>query len=147
MVMRIGGLETPCVAKAGPWILAATILGSSMAFIDGTIVNVAAPKLQSSFHASVVDVQWVIESYGLFLSALILVGGALGDSLGRRKMFLLGVLGFAVASAGCGFSSNIKSLLVWRSVQGIAAAFLVPGSLAIISSSFDEKSRGKAIGT
>ena len=118
-----------------------------MAFIDSTVVNVALPALQSNLHATMVDVQWVIESYGLFLSALILVGGALGDSLGRRKMFLLGVLGFAVASAGCGFSSNIKSLLVWRSVQGIAAAFLVPGSLAIISSSFDEKSRGKAIGT
>src|SRR5882757_4094357 len=102
-----------------------------MAFIDGTVVNV----------------QWVIESYGLFLSALILVGGALGDSLGRRSMFLLGVASFAVASAGCGFSSSIQSLLVWRSVQGIAAAFLVPGSLAIISASFDEKSRGKAIGT
>jgi EmrB/QacA subfamily drug resistance transporter len=118
-----------------------------MAFIDSTVVNVALPALQSNLHATVVDVQWVIESYGLFLSALILVGGALGDSLGRRKMFLLGTLGFAVASAGCGFSSNIKSLLVWRSVQGTAAAFLVPGSLSIISSSFDEKSRGKAIGT
>jgi EmrB/QacA subfamily drug resistance transporter len=118
-----------------------------MAFIDSTVVNVALPALQSSLHATVVDVQWVVESYGLFLSALILVGGALGDSLGRRKMFLLGVLSFAVASAGCGSSSSIKTLLVWRSVQGIAAAFLVPGSLAIISSSFDEKSRGKAIGT
>jgi len=117
-----------------------------MAFIDSTVVNVALPALQSDLHATVVDVQWVIESYGLFLSALILVGGALGDSLGRRKMFLLGVIGFAVASAGCGFSSNITNLLVWRSVQGIAAAFLVPGSLSIISSSFDEKSRGKAIG-
>jgi len=118
-----------------------------MAFIDSTVVNVALPALQSNLHATMVDVQWVIESYGLFLSALILVGGALGDSLGRRKMFVFGVLSFAVASAGCGFSPNIKSLLVWRSVQGIAAAFLVPGSLAIISSSFDEKSRGKAIGT
>jgi EmrB/QacA subfamily drug resistance transporter len=118
-----------------------------MAFIDGTVVNVALPALQSDLHATVVDVQWVIESYGLFLSALILVGGALGDSLGRRKMFLLGVLGFAVASAGCGFSSSIQGLLIWRSVQGVAAAFLVPGSLAIISSSFDETSRGKAIGT
>src|SRR5690242_10429799 len=131
----------------GPWILAATILGSSMAFIDGTVVNVALPALQSSLHATVVDMQWVVESYGLFLSALILVGGALGDSLGRRAMFLVGVFGFAVASAGCGYSSSIKSLLVWRSVQGITAAFLVPGSLAIISSSFDEKSRGQAIGT
>ncbi len=118
-----------------------------MAFIDGTVVTVALPALQSDLHATVVDVQWVIESYGLFLSALILVGGALGDSLGRRKMFLFGVLGFAVASVGCGFSSTIRSLLVWRSVQGIAAAFLVPGSLAIISSSFDDKFRGKAIGT
>jgi EmrB/QacA subfamily drug resistance transporter len=118
-----------------------------MAFIDSTVVNVALPALQSSLHATVVDVQWVVESYGLFLSALILVGGALGDSLGRRKMFLLGTLGFAVASAGCGSSSSVESLLVWRSVQGIAGAFLVPGSLAIISSSFDQKSRGKAIGT
>src|ERR1700744_1136731 len=115
-----------CAANSRPWGLAATILGSSMAFIDSTIVNVALPSLQSSLHATVVDVQWVIESYGLFLSALILVGGALGDSLGRRKMFLLGVIGFAVASAGCGFSSNVNSLLAWRSVQGIAAAFLVP---------------------
>jgi len=145
--IRAGALGAPCAERSRPWVLAATILGSSVAFIDGTVVNVALPALQSNLHATMVDVQWVIESYGLFLSALILVGGALGDSLGRRKMFLLGVLGFAVASAGCGFSSNIKSFLVWRSVQGIAAAFLVPGSLAIISSSFDEKSRGKAIGT
>src|SRR5947208_6094264 len=107
MVMRIGGLETPCVAKAGPWILAATILGSSMAFIDGTIVNVAAPKLQSVFQASVVDVQWVIESYGIFLSALILAGGALGDWLGRRLVFLVGVTVFAAASAGCGLATSI----------------------------------------
>src|SRR5262252_5337811 len=136
-----------CPEKSGSWVLTATILGSSMAFIDSTVVNVALPALQSRLGATVVDLQWVIESYGLFLSALILVGGALGDSLGRRMMFLLGVAGFAVASAGCGFSSTIKSLLLWRSLQGVAAAFLVPGSLAIISSSFDEKSRGQAIGT
>src|SRR3989454_4319366 len=146
-VIGAGVLGAPCEDKSRPWVLAATILGSSMAFIDGTVVNVALPALQSTLHATVVNVQWVIESYGLFLSALILVGGALGDSLGRRAMFLLGVAAFAVASAGCGFSSSIKSLLVWRSVQGIAAAFLVPGSLAIISASFDEESRGKAIGT
>lgn len=146
-MVRAGALRAPCAEKSRAWVLAATILGSSMAFIDSTVVNVALPALQSNLHATVVDVQWVIESYGLFLSALILVGGALGDSLGRRKMFLFGVLGFALASVGCGFSTSIKSLLVWRSIQGIAAAFLVPGSLAIISSSFDEKSRGKAIGT
>src|SRR5690242_17786326 len=138
----------PLVESAsGKWVLAAAILGSSMAFIDGTVVNVALPALQASFHATVVDVQWVVEAYGLFLSALILVGGALGDSLGRRKMFLLGVAGFAVASVGCGFSSSITSLIIWRCVQGVGAAFLVPGSLAIISASFDEKSRGQAIGT
>jgi len=118
-----------------------------MAFIDSTVVNVALPALQSNLHATVVDVQWVVESYGLFLSALILVGGALGDSFGRRRMFLRGVGVFAVASAGCGLSSSIPALVVWRCIQGIAAAFLVPGSLAIISASFDEKSRGKAIGT
>jgi EmrB/QacA subfamily drug resistance transporter len=146
-VIRARPSAAPCAEKSRPWVLAATILGSSMAFIDGTVVNVALPALQSNLHATVVDVQWVIESYGLFLSALILVGGALGDSLGRRFMFLLGVASFAAASAGCGFSSSIKSLLVWRSIQGIAAAFLVPGSLAIISASFDENSRGRAIGT
>jgi len=146
-VIGAGALWASCPETSRPWVLAATILGSSMGFIDGTVVNVALPALQAGLHATVVDVQWVVESYGLFLSALILVGGALGDSLGRRKMFLLGVLGFAVASAGCGSSSGIKSLLVWRSVQGVAAAFLVPGSLAIISSCFDEQSRGKAIGT
>ena len=146
-VIRSGALGVPCTDKSRAWVLAATILGSSMAFIDSTVVNVALPALQSDLHATVVDVQWIVECYGLFLSALILVGGALGDSLGRRAMFLLGVVSFATASIGCGFSASIKSLLIWRSVQGIAAAFLVPGSLAIISSCFDEQSRGRAIGT
>ena len=139
--------DSPCRAKSRPWVLAATILGSSMAFIDGTVVNVALPALQSSFHATVVDVQWVVESYGLFLSALILVGGALGDFVGRRLMFLLGVGMFAAASVGCGLSSNITQLIIGRCLQGIGAAFLVPSSLAIISASFDVKSRGRAIGT
>src|SRR6266481_9130057 len=135
-----------CAEKAGPWILAATILGSSMAFIDSTIVNVAAPKFQSTFQASVVDVQWVIESYGIFLAALILAGGALGDWLGRRLVFLVGVGVFAAASVGCGLAPSIRVLIVARSVQGIGAALLVPGSLAIISASFGEKTRGRAIG-
>ncbi|HEY2461755.1 MAG TPA: MFS transporter [Candidatus Acidoferrum sp.] len=142
-----GAAAAECAEKSGPWILAATILGSSMAFIDGTIVNVAAAKFQSAFHASVVDVQWVIEAYGLFLSALILAGGALGDWLGRRLVFLLGVGVFAAASAACGLAPSIEVLVIARSVQGIGAALLVPGSLAIISASFDEKSRGQAIGT
>jgi EmrB/QacA subfamily drug resistance transporter len=146
-VIRSGAALAPCAQKSRPWVLAATILGSSMAFIDGTVVNVALPALQSSLHATVVDVQWVVESYGLLLSALILVGGALGDSLGRRAMFLLGVAMFGAASAGCGLSTSIRTLVIWRSLQGLAAAFLVPGSLAIISASFDEESRGHAIGT
>lgn len=118
-----------------------------MAFIDGTVVNVALPALQANFHATMVDVQWVVESYGLFLSALILVGGALGDVFGRRLIFLGGVGLFAAASVACGVSSSIDYLLISRSIQGVGAALLVPSSLAIISASFDESSRGQAIGT
>src|SRR5439155_5412067 len=137
----------PCTEEAGPWILTATILASSMAFIDSTVVNVALPALQHSLGATVVDVQWVVESYGLFLGALILVGGALGDVFGRRRVFLAGVGVFVLASIGCGLAQSIRELVIARSVQGIGAAFLVPGSLSIISASFDEKSRGQAIGT
>src|SRR5712692_6276620 len=137
----------PCRAEAGSWVLVAAVVGSSMAFIDGTLVNVALPALQTNLGATVVDVQWVVESYGLFLGSLILVGGSLGDLFGRRLMFLAGVGVFALASAGCGLASNIQQLLIARSVQGVGAAFLVPGSLSIISASFDEKTRGQAIGT
>ncbi len=146
-VIRSCGRATPVAAKARIWILAATIAGSSMAFIDSTVVNVALPALQASFHATVVDVQWVVESYGLMLAALILAGGSLGDLFGRRLIFLLGVATFALASAGCGFAMSIEQLILARSIQGIGAALLVPGSLAIISASFDEESRGQAIGT
>src|SRR6202158_3881938 len=151
-VMRSGGADVPCAEvpfkrDTRLWILTATILGSSLAFIDGTVVNVALPAVQANFHATLVDVQWVVESYGLFLGALILVGGSLGDLFGRRLIFVIGVAIFAVASAGCGAASNIRLLIIARSVQGVGAALLVPGSLAIISSSFDEKSRGQAIGT
>jgi EmrB/QacA subfamily drug resistance transporter len=118
-----------------------------MAFIDSTAINVALPSLQKSFHATVVDVQWVVESYGLFLGALILAGGSLGDLFGRRLIFVLGTILFALASAACGLAPNVHLLIVARSVQGMGAALLVPGSLAIISASFDEKTRGAAIGT
>ena len=118
-----------------------------MAFIDSTVVNVAMPAIQASFHATVVGVQWVIESYGLFLAALILVGGSLGDIFGRRRMFMVGVVLFAAASAACGIALTTGQLIIARSVQGVGAALLVPGSLALISTSFDQKSRGQAIGT
>ena len=118
-----------------------------MAFIDSTVVNVALPSIQAGFHTTVVDVQWVVESYGLFLAALILIGGSLGDMLGRRKIFLVGVTIFAVASLACGFALTIQDLLIARSIQGAGAALLTPGSLAIISACFDNQSRGQALGT
>jgi EmrB/QacA subfamily drug resistance transporter len=118
-----------------------------MAFIDSTVVNVALPAIQAGFHATVIGVQWVVESYGLFLAALILVGGSLGDLYGRRRVFLIGVAMFAAASLLCGLATSIDYLIMARCVQGVGAALLVPGSLTIISVSFDEESRGKAIGT
>src|SRR6185503_4002248 len=120
---------------------------SSMAFIDGTVVNVALPFLQSNLHATAIGIQWVVEAYLLFLSALLLVGGTLGDRYGRRRIFNAGVVIFAIASALCGMAANIEQLIAARAVQGVGGALLVPGSLALISSSFNEKERGKAIGT
>src|SRR5271167_371458 len=146
-LIRSTNADVPGAGISGRWVLAATILGSSTAFIDSTVVTVALPVLQASLHASVVGVQWVVESYGLLLGALILVGGSLGDLFGRRLMFLVGVGIFASASIGCGFASNIQHLIIARSVQGVGAAFLVPGSLSIVSACFDEKTRGQAIGT
>jgi EmrB/QacA subfamily drug resistance transporter len=121
--------------------------GLEHGFIDGTVVNVALPFLQTNLKATAIGIQWVIEAYSLFLSALLLVGGSLGDRYGRRKVFNIGVVIFALASALCGFAANIEQLIVARAVQGIGGAMLVPGSLALISSSFDEDHRGKAIGT
>jgi EmrB/QacA subfamily drug resistance transporter len=118
-----------------------------MAFIDGTVVNVALPALQASLHASATDIQWVVESYALMLASLLLLGGSLGDLYGRRKIFLSGVLLFAIGSAWCGLASSITSLVIARGVEGIGAALLVPGSLAIISASYSEAQRGRAIGT
>jgi EmrB/QacA subfamily drug resistance transporter len=137
----------PCGKSAGRWVLAATILGSSMAFIDGTVVNVALPALQKGLGATAADVQWVVEAYALFLSALLLVGGSLGDLYGRRLVFAAGVAVFALASGWCGLAQNVGQLIVARGVQGVGAAMLVPGSLAIISASFGEEDRGAAIGT
>jgi EmrB/QacA subfamily drug resistance transporter len=128
-------------------VLAATILGSSMAFIDGTVVNVALPALQSALHATINDVQWVVESYALLLSALLLAGGSLGDLYSRRKVYAIGVVLFATASAWCGLSAGIGHLIFARALQGVGGALLVPGSLALISVSFPPEERGRAIGT
>ena len=146
-VIRAGPSTLPCPKSSAGWILAATILASSMAFIDGTAVNVALPALQRDLRATVADMQWVIEAYALLLAALLLVGGSMGDRYGRRKVFIIGVAVFALASAWCGFAPDIRQLIVARAVQGLGAALLIPGSLAIISSSFPEEERGRAIGT
>src|SRR5438067_5435098 len=138
---------SPCGKAQGRWILAATILGSSMSFIDGTVVNVALPALQANLNATAIDVQWVVEAYALFLAALLLLGGSLGDHFGRKKIYTIGISVFALASVWCGLAPNISQLIIARAVQGVGGALLVPGSLAIISASFDEENRGKAIGT
>ena len=137
----------PCAKSQGRWILAATILASSMAFIDGTVVNVALPAMQKNFQATAIGVQWVVEGYSLFLSALLLVGGSLGDRFGRRRVFLSGVALFAASSVWCGLAASIAQLIAARALQGIGGALLVPGSLAIISASFPAEERGRAIGT
>lgn len=136
-----------CSKLRGGWILAATILASSMAFIDGTVVNVALPALQSNLSATVSQVQWVVEAYSLTLAAFLLLGGSLGDHYGRRGVFLIGVTIFALASVWCGQASNVEQLIAARGVQGFGGALLVPGSLALISVSFREEDRGRAIGT
>lgn len=142
---------TPCTGKcaenAQGWVLAATILGSSMAMIDGTVVNVALPTLQTAFQATAAQIQWIVESYALFLAALILVGGSLGDRFGRRLIYACGVALFAFSSVWCGLSPNVNQLIIARAIQGIGGALLVPGSLAIISASFAPEQRGQAIGT
>jgi EmrB/QacA subfamily drug resistance transporter len=130
-----------------PWVLAATIVGSSMAFIDMSVVNVALPAMQADLAARVSEAQWVINAYMLFLGALILVGGAAGDRFGRRRIFVLGVIAFTIASVACALAPNALVLIASRALQGIGGALLVPSSLAIISAAFPEDERGRAIGT
>ena len=143
-------LGTTCPGESAPRagrILAATILGSSMAFLDGTVVNVALPVLQTRFRRfgrPVRSGSW--RRYALFLASLLLVGGALGDRYGRRRSFLLGVALFALASAACGLARSLEELIAARAVQGVAGALLVPGSLALIGASFSKAERGRAIG-
>lgn len=146
-VIKSKAAAAPCPKASEPWILAATILGSSMVFIDGTVVNVALPALQTKLNATVVDAQWVVEAYALFLAALLLAGGSLGDHFGRKRIYTIGVSLFALASIWCGLAPNINQLIIARALQGVGGALLVPGSLAIISASFSEDKRGQAIGT
>ncbi len=133
--------------SSGRWALAASILGSGMAFIDMSVVSVSLPVLQRELGASVSTAQWIVESYALFLSSLVLVGGSLADRFGRRRIFILGVLVFAGASLACGIAPGAPSLIVARGVQGIGAALLVPSSLALLGAAFSPNERGQAVGT
>jgi EmrB/QacA subfamily drug resistance transporter len=145
-VARSAPAGQPCPPAAAPWILAATILASSLVFIDGTVVNVALPQLQRAFDATIFQSQWVVESYALFLSTLLLLGGVAGDRYGRRRVFSIGVVVFALGSAWCAAAQGIDELIVARVLQGIGGALLVPGSLALLGASFPQERRGKAIG-
>ena len=134
-------------SSEGKWIMVSTILASAMAFIDGTALNVVLPALQHSLNASGSDLFWILNAYLLMLASLILIGGAMGDRLGRKKVFMLGIAIFICGSTACGFASNVTLLVVFRLLQGIGGALMIPGSLSLISSSIDEKQKGKAIGT
>ena len=137
----------PLRSSAGVWIMVAAILASSMAFIDSTALNVVLPSLQQSLHAGGAGLFWILNAYLLMLAALILIGGAMGDRLGRKKVFMTGIFIFIVGSAACGLSTSTVVLIICRIIQGAGGAFMIPGSLSLISSSIDEKERGKAIGT
>lgn len=128
-------------------MLAAAILGSAMAFIDGTAVNIALPVMEASLAASIAAMQWVVNSYALFLAANLLIGGAAGDRFGRRRVFVIGIAIFTAASIWCGLAPEVLQLVFARAIQGIGGALLIPSTLAIIGASFEPKERGRAIGT
>lgn len=146
-VIAARSASAPCSAASAPWILAATIIGSALVFIDSSVANLVLPALQAELGATLVDVQWVVESYALVLGALMLVGGSLGDRLGRRRVFIAGLLLFSAGSIWCGFAPNVGQLIAARCVQGVGGVLLTPTSLAILSASFDDQERGRAIGT
>lgn len=133
-------------SSRGRWVVTATVLGSSLAMLDGTVVNVALPRIGEDLGAQVSGLQWVLSGYTLTLAALILLGGALGDRVGRRRVFVWGTVWFATASALCAVAPGVAVLVAARLLQGVGAALLTPGSLAIISASFDEDDQGAAIG-
>ncbi len=133
-------------SPSGRWVLLATVLGSGMAMLDATVVNVALPKIAKEFGASMAGLQWTVNAYTLTLAGFILLGGSLGDRYGRRKVFVIGVIWFAVASALCGAAQNIPMLICARALQGLGGALLTPGSLAIIQASFVQDDRARAVG-
>src|SRR5436305_4179059 len=130
----------------GRWVVAATVLGSGMAALDATVVGIALPAIGREFHAGIAGLQWVVNAYTLTLAGLLLLGGTLGDSYGRRKVFVIGVVWFAAASLLCGLAPTAGVLIAARALQGVGGALLTPGSLAILQASFAEEDRMAAIG-
>ena len=131
----------------GRWVIAAAVLGSGIAFLDGSVVNSALPKIREDLGATLAGQQWVVTGYLLTLGSLLVVGGSLGDRFGRRRLFVLGLVGFSVTSLLCGLAPNLGWLVFGRVVQGVSAAALVPGSLAMLSSVFHPDDRARAIGS
>jgi EmrB/QacA subfamily drug resistance transporter len=128
------------------WVLLVTVLASGVAFLDGTVVNVALPSIAREFHAGLSDLQWTVDAYLLTLGSLIVIGGSLGDLFGRRRVLVLGLAGFSLASLGCGLAPTATALILARAVQGVAGALLVPSSLAVLSSTIAHEDRGRAVG-
>lgn len=143
---QAGGRHAAARRRNGAWIVATTILGSSIAFIDTTVVNVALPVIQRHLHATGDEAQWIIESFALVLAGCILIGGALGDKVGRRRVYVIGTIIFGLASAACGFATGVPWLVAARAAQGLGAALLIPGSLDILGACFEGDDRANAIG-
>jgi EmrB/QacA subfamily drug resistance transporter len=147
--MSHAATDAPALSFAsapGRWVVAITVLGSGIAALDATVVNIALPTIGREFHTGVSALQWVMSGYTLSLAAFLLIGGSLGDRFGRRRVYLIGIVWFALASAACGFATNALFLIVTRVLQGVGAALLTPGSLAILEASFVPEDRGRAIG-
>ena len=146
MTAAVDALDLRTGTTSGRWVIGAAVLGSGIAFLDGTVVNTALPAIADDLNADLAGIQWVLSSYLLTLGSLVVVGGSLGDRWGRKRVFMLGLAGFAITSLLCGVAPSIGLLIVARAVQGVSAALLVPGSLAIVSASFHPDDRGRAIG-
>ena len=145
-VIRSTRGTSACAQRDKAWVLAAAVLGSTMAFVDESVVNVALPTIEADLGTTLAAMQWVINAYTLCMSALLLIGGAAADRFGRRRLFLIGIVTFTLASIACGFAPDIAALVGARAIQGVGAALLIPCSLAIIGAAFNEQERGAAIG-
>ncbi|MCW2620445.1 MAG: drug resistance transporter, EmrB/QacA subfamily, partial [Frankiales bacterium] len=143
---RPASATVPYASAHGRWVLLAAVLGSGMAMLDATVVNIALPTLGADLDAGFGALQWTVNGYTLAVASLILLGGSLGDRFGRRRMFLVGTVWFALASLLCGLAPNIEVLVSARVLQGVGGALLTPGSLAMIAASFEEPDRSRAVG-